>query len=592
MPNGGGPSGLGRRPLGTIYANDAPRAGSWKSGGVMKEESVDWEDDLSPEPRGLNVGNGDVDPERKEELREAALMFESVIRESPLAINVFDREGRVMIWNPAAERLLGWSAAEVIGDPIPMIPEEARPEIEIVHTATLEGDTFTGVETLMRKKDGTLIDISLSTAPFYDGSGRVDGAMAVLVDISERKRAEEVLGFLSQISAEIMRSLTVSPILDGLARLTLPLLGDFVAIDLRREDGSYERVAALHTDPGKADLVAELKRYTPAELKVSEERKTGEVIDQPIVYHEVSDSWIVRNAQDVEHLRLLRRLEPRSIMVVPLVARERRLGAMTLALTDPGRSYGLRDLELAQEVARRAATAIENARLYEETEEAVRSRDDVMTIVSHDLRNPINTISMTAELLRERRDDEEELRLLQIITRAAERMEQLISDLLDITRIEAEGLKIEPTSLDPRALVEEAVEFQQPLAREKGVDLSVSTPGELPEVRADEGRVLQVFQNLIDNALKFTPAGGEIRVSAREEDGQLRFEVTDSGEGIGPDELPHLFDRFWQARESGRAGAGLGLAIVRGVIDAHGGAVEAESQPGIGTTISFTLPKA
>src|SRR5690625_7136387 len=112
-------------------------------------------------------------------------MFESVIRKSPLAIHVFDREGRVMIWNPAAERLLGWSAAEVIGDPIPMIPEEARPEIEFVHTATLEGDTFTGVETLMRKKDGTLIDLSLSTAPFDDGAGRVVGAVHVVVGILE-----------------------------------------------------------------------------------------------------------------------------------------------------------------------------------------------------------------------------------------------------------------------------------------------------------------------------------------------------------------------------------------------------------------------
>src|SRR5690625_6996485 len=126
------------------------------------------------------------------------------------------------------------------------------------------------------------------------------------------------------------------------------------------------------TVPWKSDIVAELNSYTTAELKLIEERKTDEVIDQTIVYHEVSDSWIVRNAQDVEHLRLLRRLEPRSIMVVPLVARERRLGAMTLALTDPGRRYGLRDLELAQEDARRPATAIENARLYEETEEAVR----------------------------------------------------------------------------------------------------------------------------------------------------------------------------------------------------------------------------
>lgn len=544
------------------------------------------------------MNRDDLSRERKEELREAALMFESVIRESPLAIDVFDRDGKVVIWNPAAERLLGWSAGEVLGHPLPMIPEETRREIEIVHTATLEGEGFTGVETRLQRKDGELVDVSLSTAPFYDGFGNINGALAVLVDISERKRAQEVLAFLSRISTELTRSLTVLPILNTLARLVLPLLGDFVAIDLRGEDERLRRVVALHVDPAMAEVVAELQHYPPIQPQREEEgaardRTTAPDQRQPTILYDVADSWLVQSASSVEHLRLMRRLAPRSIMIVPLTARDDRpLGEITLALTRAGRTYGFRDLELAQEVARRASTAIDNAQLYEKTEAAVRARDEVMAIVSHDLRNPINTITMTTDLLAEQLPEGEAKRLLAIIGRSTERMERLIRDLLDVARIEAGGLTIEPTPVDTAEIVREAVQLQQPLAQESGITLTAEIPGPLPQIDADRERVLQVFQNLIDNALKFTPESGLVTVRAQAEPGTVRFSVSDTGSGVDPDQLPHLFDRFWQARQGGRVGAGLGLAIVRGIVEAHGGAIEAESTPGQGTTIIFTIPTA
>jgi PAS domain S-box-containing protein len=565
----------------------------------MKHYEVDHQEERRREVRRRGERRGEdrragetrdaLSRKRKEELREAALMFESVIRESPLAIDVFDHEDKIIIWNPAAERLLGWSAEEVLGRPLPMIPDETRREIEIVHAATLEGDGFTGVETRLRRKDGELIDISLSTAPFYDGYGQINGAMAVLVDISDRKRAEEVLGFLSRISTEITRSLTVLPILNRLAELMLPTLGDFVAIDLRDEDGRPRRVASLHVDPAMAEVVAELQRYPPIEPRRREATAAWQE-EQPTILYEVIDSWLVHSASSVEHLRLMRRLAPRSILTVPLTARDRALGTITLALTRPGRSYGLRDLELAQEVARRASTAIENAQLYEKTEAAVRARDEVMAIVSHDLRNPINTITMTTDLLREQLPEEDTMRLLEIIGRSTDRMERLIRDLLDVARIEAGGLTIERRPVDPAEVVREAVDFQQPLARESGVSLDVETPEPLPTLEADRERLLQVFQNLIDNALKFTPEGGRVTVRAEEGPGEVRFSVNDTGPGIDPKQLPHLFDRFWQARKGARVGAGLGLAIARGIVEAHGGKITAASTPGKGTTITFSIP--
>lgn len=541
------------------------------------------------EPHEGGEGPEPVSRKRKEELREAALMFESVIHESPLAIHVFDREGNVIIWNPAAERLLGWRAEEVLGRPLPMIPEETRREIEIVHASTLEGEGLTGVETQLRRRNGELVDISLSTAPFYGGTRRISGAMAVLVDISERKRAQEVLGFLSRISTEITRSLTVLPILNRLTELMLPILGDFVAIDLRDEDGRLRRVSSLHVDPAMAEVVAELQRYPPREPR-HRPGAAAETEQQPIILYEVSDSWLLSGANDVEHLRLIRRLGPKSILIVPLTARGRALGFISLAFTQPGRTYELRDLELAQEVARRASIAIENAQLYEETQDALKARDEVMAIVSHDLRNPINTITMTTDLLREELPEGEARRLLEIIGRSTDRMARLIRDLLDVTRIEAGGLSIERTEVDPAEIVRDAVELQQPLAREAGVELDAELPGPLPTIHADRERLLQVFQNLIENALKFTPESGRVTVRAEELPQEVRFSVRDTGSGIAPEQLPHLFDRFWQARKGARGGAGLGLSIVRGIVEAHGGRITAESTLGRGTKISFTIP--
>lgn len=277
-------------------------------------------------------------------------------------------------------------------------------------------------------------------------------------------------------------------------------------------------------------------------------------------------------------------------MVVPLTARNQPLGTITLALTRPGRSYGFRDLELAQEVARRASIAVENAQLFEQTEQAVKARDEVMAVVSHDLRNPINTITMTTDLLREQLPEGDARRLLDTISRSTEMMERLIRDLLDVTMIESEGLTIERGPVDPAELVREAVQLQQPLARESGITLDAEVQGPLPTLEADRERLLQVFQNLIDNALKFTPDGGRVTVSAAGDTDGVRFVVRDTGSGIAPEQLPYLFDRFWQAQKGAGAGAGLGLAIARGIVEAHGGRISAESIPGRGTSIIFTIP--
>lgn len=254
------------------------------------------------------------------------------------------------------------------------------------------------------------------------------------------------------------------------------------------------------------------------------------------------------------------------------------------------------DESILIQLAQVTAVGIENARLYRAAQEATRVRDDVLAIVSHDLRNPIHTIQLATSFLLETAPAAEEWtvakRQLAIVQRAAVRANRLIEDLLDMTRIEAGRLVLERGPADPAALIAEAVDAAAPLAEAARIELRGEIADGLPTVLADRERVLQVFANLIGNALKFTPPAGSIVVVATAADDVVRFSVIDTGPGISAAHLPHLFDRFWQARSSAKLGAGLGLSIAKGIVDGHGGRIWVASEEGHGAAFVFTLPTA
>jgi signal transduction histidine kinase len=254
--------------------------------------------------------------------------------------------------------------------------------------------------------------------------------------------------------------------------------------------------------------------------------------------------------------------------------------------------YGPTDLHLAEVVAERAAISIKNGHLYQTAMRATRLRDEVLGIVAHDLRNPLTAILMQATALQrrppqpERRNPKPRERLL----RAANRMNHLIRDLLDVSLIEAGKLGVEPCRVPAGQIVIDSVEAQRPLASAASLDIHLDLANELPALWGDQHRLLQVLENLVGNAIKFTPPGGHITVGAAPRKGEVLFWVADTGHGIPPDSLPHVFDRFWQARK-GR-GAGLGLPITHGIIETHGGRIWVESTLGRGTIFFFTIPEA
>ena len=233
------------------------------------------------------------------------------------------------------------------------------------------------------------------------------------------------------------------------------------------------------------------------------------------------------------------------------------------------------------------------SRLYDQARREVNAREEVLKIVSHDLRNPLNTISMSAGLMLEvevARD--QQVKQLSMIKRAGERMNRMIQDLLDAAKIEAGRLGIEPRPMEIAAVVTEALEMLRPIAAEKSVRLDVALVDGLPALTADSGRVLQVLSNLVGNAIKFTPAGGRVTMRVEKLAGNVRFCVADTGPGIPREQLPHIFGRFWQADRSDRRGIGLGLAIAKGIVEAHGGRIDVESRVGEGTSFYFTLAAA
>jgi signal transduction histidine kinase len=284
----------------------------------------------------------------------------------------------------------------------------------------------------------------------------------------------------------------------------------------------------------------------------------------------------------------------RSIACLPLRARGRTLGVLTLGTTGAGRVLDRDDARLAEDVARATAVALDNARLLVQAQAEVRCREQALAAVSHEMRSPLQVISIASgALLRAWPADPALLpyrRQVAVISESAERMRRLAADLLDLSRTDAGHFSVAPERVRVGVLMHSVLEVYRPLAEQKGVRLSVSTfPTSV--VMADEERVHQVFANLIGNAVRHTPAGGAITLSAEAVDGAVRFSVADSGAGIDAENLPRVFERFWSAGKC-RGCAGLGLSISRSIVQAHGGAIHADSRPGQGATFTFTLPLA
>ena len=583
----------GGETLGSFCAIDvAPRRWSDDDLAVLRDLAAAAASEIELRLLAREAERRATEAEREREQRTA------LVESTSDGVYTVDRAGRCTFANRAAGELLGYAPAELLGRDLHELVHGRRPDgtpypsAECpLYRAFRDGTYVRGDGEVFWRADGTAFPIDFSSSPLVE-DGRLTGAVVSFTDVTERKRAEQALRYLSEVAVTMGDTLDYEETLRRVARAAVPALGELCLVDVP-EDGGVRRVAAAHRDPAGQALLDELVAHAP---RLGPDHPAIRVLrtGAPLLVV-VDDEFRRRIARDERHYQLLAAIGNETAMYVPLVARGRTLGVLTLGAS--GRQYAESDLPLAEELARRAALALDNARLYREARQATAGRDDMLGIVSHDLRNPIHAATMSASLLLDivPPDDpsrEMERAQLRLIKRAMQRANRLIQDLLDVRRIETGRLEVVPRPTSVQSLAAEAIETTAAAAERHGLTLQCDVPGGLPPVLADHERVIQLLVNLLDNAVKFTRRGGSVRLAAAAEAGCIRFGVSDTGTGIPAGQLDNLFTRDWQVRRADRRGVGLGLWIAKGIVEAHGGEIGVHSVEGAGSTFWITLPIA
>jgi PAS domain S-box-containing protein len=422
--------------------------------------------------------------------------------------------------------------------------------------------------------------------------GEVHG---ISVDVTDIKNAEMIPSLLADVAGVLSESLDYRDTLPTVAKVILPALGDWCLIDEVHEGRRVRALAESHVEPlWEGPHVHGLPRRE--ELDLEAPSGIGHVVAtrRAELHRQVSDTRWLADALGSPRIEELQTSSVASCMFIPLLAHDRVIGVMTLVARPP-RCFVPADLAVAQEVGRRIAAAIENALLYEAARRATRAREYLIAVVSHDLRSPLSAvIAAAAQIERTSVGIENGERLqksARIILRSGERMDRLIGDLKDFSQLEFGSLNIERKPVDATEVIDESLEALRPLALEKGLVLNVKESEGLV-VQCDRQRMLQILSNLVGNAIKFTPKGGSVSVSAERDEQDARFSVSDTGPGIEEAELPQIWERFWRSKRATEEGMGLGLAIAKGLVEAQGGRIGVESKLNVGTTFYFTLPLA
>lgn len=565
---------------------------------------------------GVVLAFRDVTEQRKAQVELARLA--AIVESSEDAIHAKTLHAVITSWNRSAERLYGYTAREIIGQSAALLmPGDHLSELEENMAQIRNGQPIRAYETRRRHKNGSLIDVLVTISPVKNNEGKIVGASTIARDISERKRAEherahlyaaerqareeaelaqQRLTVLAEASHILASSLDYETTLSNVARLVVPQFADWCSVHIVQEDGSTKQLAVAHIDPSKVEFIHELQhRFPPdpdAPRGVPNVIRTG----QPEITPEITDALLTQLLADPELLRIVRALGLRSAMTLPLIARDRVVGAISFVTAESGRLYGASDLALAQDLARRAAAAIDNAQLYKQAEAAIRVRDQFLTFASHELKTPITSVMGFAELLHRRTPHatdltERDRRALSLIYTESARLGQLINSMLDLSRIEAGQLNIQHNPVDLNALTARVVEAQQITLQRH--TLSYSAPDSPVIISGDELRLEQVLQNLMQNAIKYSPQGGPVLVKLEPAAHGVALSVSDNGIGIPQDTIPRLFSRFFRADNAKAhqiSGLGIGLFVVKQIVNLHGGRIEVASREGEGSTFTVHLP--
>jgi PAS domain S-box-containing protein len=511
------------------------------------------------------------------------------------AVICMDAFQRITFFNKGAEAIFGYAPQEIVGQRIEtLIPERyrsnhARQVAEFgrskVHARRMgERREIAGL-----RKSGEEFPAEAAISQVHQGDSVIYAV--VLRDVTVRKRFEQREQFLAEAGEKLAASFGSTETLTQVARLAVPAIAEGCILENRVGNG-FLAGACAHVDPAIEEVLDDVTlagvRVPPRIHPLNEilERRAPVLIQTNAAYRLLEASLMPA------YVAAVRAMNPQGALFLPLVAREQLIGALSLFRSKSG--FDGDDLAFAEDLARLTALALDNARLHDTLRASLRARDEMVGVVSHDLRNPVAAVKMLSRtLLSTSKVGDKAQESIELISQAAEQMDTLIRDLLDVNRLDSGKLAIDAAPVDASTLLTDSLQTLLPLVEEKGIKFDLQIETGLPKVMADRERIQQALSNLVGNAIKFSAPGSKIVVVARggDNDGVI-ISVIDNGKGIAPDQLPRVFDRYWQSSRTDRQGAGLGLAIAKGIIETHGGRIWIESAPDEGTTASFTLPSA
>ncbi len=495
-------------------------------------------------------------------------------------------------------------------DPLPIEDVEALPLVADMRDAYAhEGIASMIVFPLLIRGErcGTIVFYSRRRRTYTAVDTQVGTALASLVAealttaelLAEQRRAREAADharqqahFLAEASSVLSASLDYEATLATVARLAVPTIADWCAVDILNDRGALQRLAVAHVDPAKIESARQIEERYPADPNapggVHAVIRSGSAAFMPRIPAALLDA----SARDEEHRRLIRELNLTSYMCVPLIARGKAFGAITFVSAESGREYAEEDVRFARELAARASMAVENARAYARANEASRLKDEFLATLSHELRTPLNAVLGYARMLRLGTMSADKAKpALDAVERNATGLKQIIEDVLDVSRIVAGRMRLNAEPTDLPTILRDAYATVVPAADAKGIRVETIIDPLAPPVLGDADRLQQIVWNLLSNAIKFTPRGGKVRLHLQRVNSHVEIVVSDTGSGIAPDFLPYVFERFRQgdptfAREHG--GLGLGLAIAKQLTELHGGTLSAASA-GVGQGSTFTV---
>ncbi|CAD5982389.1 Hybrid signal transduction histidine kinase D [Planktothrix tepida] len=530
-------------------------------------------------------------------LHRSETLLQALLSSSPVGLAFLDHDLRYVHANEALAMIQGLPLSELIGQPLAtVLPEWAAQITPILRQVIETQQPLLNQPLNLEIPHVKTFQYSLvSYYPVGLPNGEVLGVGMTVMDLTARKRAEQLEQVLAEASSVLVSSLNSRTTLMNLAQLLVPTLGDCCFFDVAGSDGSLRRLAVYHRDSSKNQHLSQRQNWV---LTLHDHHPIAQVLAQghSILLPQIDPDWIETMTTVPEQVEFLHIVAPTSWISVPLIARDRKLGAVTFCLTAQShRHYTDADLTFAEELAYRAALALDNIQLYQQAQDANRIKDEFLAVLSHELRSPLNPILGWTKLLRSRTFDSTTTdRALDTIERNAKLQAQLIEDLLDISRILRGKMVLNVGTVSLSETVEAALDTVRLAAEAKNITLETVFSSHIGLVWGDGGRLQQVIWNLLSNAVKFTPDGGRIQVRLQQIEHQVEIQVEDNGRGINRHFLPLVFDCFRQEDSSTTrqfGGLGLGLAIVRHLCELHGGTVSVESPgEGLGTTFTVRLP--